>query len=803
MNEGNLAKLLDALTEIGVYVIERDSHRLLYFNQRCRDMGRGRARLGAKCHEVWPEACGNCPLEAMNDSGSSHISRYDPLSGTTLDITAGAVLWDDKIPAMVITAAPRRLDDDAERSLKRIGKIYASSLVTVFKECVIANLTGDYYVNCQKDTLWTDIPQQGAFGAENRRYSGKTIHPDDSAAFDACFSREALLKLFGGGKKQMIKRLRRLMEDGTYHMVEFTATRLDEINENECWCVLVFRDIHEEYLQEQQMNLEISQLATAARIAYQMLIAVNLTQNTYHMIEYDRFTTKRAAEEGCFDELIEVGASTVDPDFREEFVRKFSRRSLLEAFERGEQKVSMEMRQLGDDGVYHWNHTQVVRVYSPLTDDVLEITLTNDIDEERRQQEERLVRERQAKRLLEEALQKAEGASQAKNDFLSKMSHDIRTPLNAIIGLTALSRLHLGDEGRLRDYLGKIENSSEHLLGLVNEVLDVSKIESGVIHLEETEFDLRELVRQSVEMVQTAAQKKEQSLEVNLPPDLSRLVIGDQQKLRQTLVNVLDNATKYTGRAGVITLTLREPKKEEPTVGTYQFIIEDNGTGMKEEYLQRIFEPFSRAEDTRTSKVSGTGLGMTIVKNILDMMGGDIRIESQYGQGSRFTITLCLPRAGGEGMISAETDGEAERGLPGMRALLVEDNELNRQIATEMLSILGTAVDTAEDGAQAVRAVRSRPPFYYDVIFMDIQMPVMNGYEAARTIRDSGMKGIEELPIIAMTADAFPEDIRKTRLAGMNGHLAKPFSLERLRQTLAHCARWKAKDQPGRSLDGK
>lgn len=362
------------------------------------------------------------------------------------------------------------------------------------------------------------------------------------------------------------------------------------------------------------MNLEISQLATAARIAYQMLIAVNLTQNTYHMIEYDRFATKRAAEAGCFDELIEVGASTVDPDFREEFVRKFSRRSLLEVFERGEQKVSMEMRQLGDDGVYHWNHTQVVRVYSPLTDDVLEITLTNDIDEERRQQEERLVRERQAKRLLEEALQKAEGASQAKNDFLSRMSHDIRTPLNAIIGLTALSRLHLGDEGRLRDYLGKIENSSEHLLGLVNEVLDVSKIESGVIHLEETEFDLRELVRQSVEMVQTAAQKKEQSLEVNLPPDLSRLVIGDQQKLRQTLVNVLDNATKYTGRAGAITLTLRELKKEEPTVGTYQFIIEDNGTGMKEEYLQRIFEPFSRAEDTRTSKVSGTGLGMTIVK---------------------------------------------------------------------------------------------------------------------------------------------------------------------------------------------
>ena len=213
--------------------------------------------------------------------------------------------------------------------------------------------------------------------------------------------------------------------------------------------MLVFRDIDEEYRQEMKQRMEIIQLATAARIAFEMLISVNLTKNTYRMLEYDRFQTKKAARSGCFDELIEVGASTVDPDFREEFVRKFSRSSLLDAFARGERVVSMEMRQMGDDGIYHWNSTQAIWVDSPDTEDVLEVTLSKCIDKERQQQEENLEKERTSKALLEDALEKAKSANRAKSDFLSRMSHDIRTPMNAVLGMTELAQMHMDDQEKL------------------------------------------------------------------------------------------------------------------------------------------------------------------------------------------------------------------------------------------------------------------------------------------------------------------------------------------------------------------
>ena len=796
MQNNNLKQLLDALTETSVYVIEAGSRRLLYFNRRCSETGRGKARIGIKCSEVWPEVCANCPLDAMGSGDSSHIVCYDPLLKATVDATANRILWDGSIPAVVVTATPHRLNFEEQQGLEKIRQMYAKSLVTVFNECIIANLTADYYVNCQKDPLWTNIPEQGDFGRENRNYAKKTVHPDDQEAFNAHFSREAMLRLFGEGKKQITKRLRRMTDQGAYHMVEFTATRLEQFDQGECWCVLVFRDIHEEYLQEQKMNLEITQLATAARGAYEMLIAVNLTQNSYHMLEYDRFHTRKATESGRFDDLIAVGASTVAPEFREEFLQKFSRNSLLDAFARGEQTVALEIRQMGDDGAYHWNYTQVVRVESPYTDDVLEITMSKCIDKERRQQEENLARERTAKQLLEEALQKAERANQAKSEFLSRMSHDIRTPMNAIIGMTELAQIHIQDETRLREYLKKVEASSMHLLGLINEVLDVSKIESGTVELDESEFDLQALVRDAAAMIQISVQAKEQELTVQMDDGIHSRVFGDEQRLRQVLVNILDNATKYTGPRGSISLSLEEVKKADLQVGTYRFVIQDNGIGMKPEFLEHIFEPFSRAEDPHTGKAVGTGLGMTIVQNLLALMGGDIQVESEYGKGTRFTITLCLNRKAEPALLPSQAPLAEEEPIAGMRVLLAEDNALNQQIADEMLKLLGAQVELAENGRQAVDAVLNHPPFYYDVVFMDIQMPVMDGYEAARRIRALNLDHIDELPIIAMTADAFAEDARMARLAGMNRHLTKPISMDQLRGALAYCVQWKRGNHP-------
>lgn len=800
MTAENLMNLLDSLTETSVYVIEEESHRLLYFNERCRNTGRGRAALGIRCDEVWPELCANCPLKMLGDRVSNHMVCYDPLLKLTVDVTANRINWEGRVPAVVITAAPHRLNFEEEQGFQKIRQMYASSLVTVFDECIIANLTRDYYVSCQKDVVWDDIPEQGNFGSENRKYAQKALHPDDLECFNENFSRESMLCMFTEGKKQITRRLRRRADNGSYRTVEFTAARIGN-QEDECWCVLVFRDVQDELLLEQERNVEISQLATAAKAAYQMLIAVNLTQNTYHMVEYQRFPVKAPDPEGRFDELIEFEMEAVHPDYREEFRSKFTRKALTEAFQRGECILSMDVPHIGEDGIYHWNSTQVVKVESPYTHDLIEITLSRNIDEERRVQQETLEKERQAKLLLEDALKKAEKANKAKSDFLSRMSHDIRTPMNAIIGMTELAQLHIGDEEKQRDYLNKIASSGAHLLGLINEILDVSKIESGVMELSESPLNLRALAGEAAEMVRISMENSQQEFQVDIDESFDPWVMGDARRIRQVLVNILENASKYTGQRGKITFSVCEFKKEEQRTGTYRFIIEDTGIGMKPEYMEHIFEPFSRADDSRTSKVPGTGLGMTIVKNLISMMDGDIRVESEYGKGSRFTVTLCLDKCGNTGEAIQPAVSGPEAACRGLRVLLVEDNELNRQIASEMLKLLGVRVEMAENGREAVEAVCSHPALYYDAVFMDVQMPVMNGYEATREIRGSGMERIGELPIIAMTADAFAEDIKRARLSGMNGHLAKPVSIELLRGALSGCLDCKRKNRWDEMMD--
>lgn len=800
MTAENLMNLLDSLTETSVYVIEEESHRLLYFNERCRNTGRGRAALGIRCDEVWPELCANCPLKMLGDRVSNHMVCYDPILKLTVDVTANRINWEGRVPAVVITAAPHRLNFEEEQGFQKIRQMYASSLVTVFDECIIANLTRDYYVSCQKDVVWDDIPEQGNFGSENRKYAQKALHPDDLECFNENFSRESMLCMFTEGKKQITRRLRRRADNGSYRTVEFTAARIGN-QEDECWCVLVFRDVQDELLLEQERNVEISQLATAAKAAYQMLIAVNLTQNTYHMVEYQRFPVKAPDPEGRFDELIEFEMEAVHPDYREEFRSKFTRKALTEAFQRGECILSMDVPHIGEDGIYHWNSTQVVKVESPYTHDLIEITLSRNIDEERRVQQETLEKERQAKLLLEDALKKAEKANKAKSDFLSRMSHDIRTPMNAIIGMTELAQLHIGDEEKQRDYLNKIASSGAHLLGLINEILDVSKIESGVMELSESPLNLRALAGEAAEMVRISMENSQQEFQVDIDESFDPWVMGDARRIRQVLVNILENASKYTGQRGKITFSVCEFKKEEQRTGTYRFIIEDTGIGMKPEYMEHIFEPFNRADDSRTSKVPGTGLGMTIVKNLISMMDGDIRVESEYGKGSRFTVTLCLDKCGNTGEAIQPAVSGPEAAYRGLRVLLVEDNELNRQIASEMLKLLGVRVEMAENGREAVEAVCSHPALYYDAVFMDVQMPVMNGYEATREIRGSGMERIGELPIIAMTADAFAEDVKRARLSGMNGHLAKPVSIELLRGALSGCLDCKRKNRWDEMMD--
>ncbi len=524
-------------------------------------------------------------------------------------------------------------------------------------------------------------------------------------------------------------------------------------------------------------------------------------------------------------------------------------------------------------------------------------------------------------KMLKDAFDAANRANSAKSEFLSRMSHDIRTPMNAIIGMTAIARTHIDDTARIADCLNKITASSKHLLALINEVLDMSRIESGKVELSEEEFNLSELIDNLLYMSKEGIIAKKHELIVNIENVEHELVIGDSLHIQQAFMNLMGNAIKYTPEGGKIKLSISEQPSHIPNVGCYEFIFEDNGIGMTPEFISHIFEPFARAEDTRINKIQGTGLGMPITKNIINMMDGDIKIESKLNEGSRFIVTIFLKiqdskdinyekfvdlrilvaddmedsceatcellnemgmnsewvltgeeavkrveRAHNErndffavildwkmpGMDGVTTAKEirkhvgpdmpiiifsaydwsdievearaagadyfiskplfkskvaylfstitdtgknvqeeddpfcdiAKKNYTGKRVLLVEDNELNSEIAEEILSMVGLQVDTAEDGSEALDKFSRSDIGYYDLIFMDIQMPGMNGYEATNAIRILPRRDARTVPIIAMTANAFAEDVAAAKASGMNEHIAKPLDMERLNEVL-------------------
>ena len=525
--------------------------------------------------------------------------------------------------------------------------------------------------------------------------------------------------------------------------------------------------------------------------------------------------------------------------------------------------------------------------------------------------------EREARAALKDAFLAANHANQAKTVFMSNMSHDIRTPMNAIIGMTAIAGANINDRDRVQDCLGKITKSSRHLLGLINEVLDMGQIERGGISLMQEEFRLPDLVDDLLTIIKPGIEERQQDLTVSLTDIKHETAVGDRMRIQQVLVNIMGNAVKYTPNGGRIRLAISE-KFTRGGKSCYEFIIEDNGIGMSEEFQKVIFEPFTRADDDRTGKIPGTGLGMAITKNIVEMMNGEIKVESAPDKGSRFTVTIILNthdddselaeelqnlpvlvadddrnccegtvellreigmdgewvlsgekavqrtverhESGSDffaviidwkmpGMDGVETTREIRRrvgrdvpiivftaydcsavekeareagadafitkplfrsrltalfkGLvghgskkrgddviqelertdySGRRVLLVEDNDLNREIAAEIIGMTGAQVDSAENGQDAVDIIRQKGAEYYDIVFMDIQMPVMNGYESAKEIRE--LPGCGELPIVAMTANAFAEDVLQARNAGMNEHISKPLDMKKLSEVM-------------------
>ena len=384
---------------------------------------------------------------------------------------------------------------------------------------------------------------------------------------------------------------------------------------------------------------------------------------------------------------------------------------------------------------------------------------------------------------LQLAVQRETKANLAKREFLFNMSHDIRTPMNAIIGFTALAQTHIDDRGQVEDYLKKISVSSQHLLSLINDVLDMSRIENGKVTLEAKPVHLPELVHELRDIVQAVVSEKGLSLTLDTVGVENEDVIADPLRLEQILINVLANAVKFTPDGGQISLWIVQKDTAPAGYADFEFHIKDNGIGMSEEFQKHIFEQFARERTSTVSKIQGTGLGMAITKSLVDMMGGRITVKSEQGKGSEFTISLRFPI--GEAKTEQTPPAAKASAFTGKKLLVVEDNELNLEIASTLLKEAGFEVDTAENGKVAVEKVEAASADRYDLILMDIQMPEMDGYEAPRRIRALPDTKKAALPIVAMTANAFEDDRKNALRAGMNGHIAKPLDIQKLFQVLS------------------
>lgn len=475
---------------------------------------------------------------------------------------------------------------------------------------------------------------------------------------------------------------------------------------------------------------------------------------------------------------------------------------LLSRMRRGEDNVRFEF-QVNRDGTLKWEDFNFICVARD-SDGRPErlVYITQDVTALKQ-------REKQMQQAMEDSYRAAIAANNAKSDFLSRMSHDIRTPMNAIIGMTELARMNEGNWAKVDDCLAKITLSSNHLLNLINEVLDLSMIENGRLVLTSSEVDLNELM---LEMETVFAQRcQESSIQLTLETEglAHPVVLGDALRLQQVFMNMLGNAVKFTAPGGSIAVRLVEHPSRVEDCSDYEFVFADTGCGMAPEFLEHVFEPFAREHDSRTEHVEGTGLGLSIVMNVVSLMGGTVAVDSKPGVGTTFTVHLELrhgaPAASEEAeVLRAAQDvigqhgaaapalaadaqaGEASVPQPfaGRRVLLVEDNELNSEIAQALLESLGLEVETAVNGQEALIAVEAHRSGHYDVVLMDIQMPVMDGLEATRRIRALDRSDAATLPIVVLSANAFNEDVLESKRAGANNHLSKPISVKGLAATL-------------------
>lgn len=821
----------------------------------------------------------------------------------------------------------RRLDGSANRiagiisniDAEKRSRMQAQRAAAFHRAFTSANLC-EYYVNLEKNTfdtfkvepsLMTAFEQNHTWDGLVRFFVDNYVVEEDKKPVTNFYNRAYITEKLKGLETELCQECR-IVLNGEERWVRNVVMR-GEIEDSE-YAMIFLRDITESKA-ETARRMQMASDNASMDLLIQSMVRL-LDRFVVCDLENDRYRFYNLQ-----GEMIYAPIGTYH-DFVEQVAAKYKTLEPLDALATLILPENIRKNLQDENDIYKFEYCSIdentykIASFIPLEWDgtklVKALLASMDVSQEKKAEIE-------SHKALKEAYRAAENASRAKTEFLSNMSHDIRTPMNAIVGLTAIAGANIESQDRVVECLGKITKSSRHLLGLINEVLDMARIESGRISLAEEDFRLPELVDNLLTLTKPAIDEHKHQFEVHVEHIEHEAVCGDSLRIQQVFVNLMSNAIKYTPDGGNITFTIKEKPNGFSELGCYEFSIEDNGIGMTPEFQKIMFEPFSRADDHRTTKVQGTGLGMAIARNIVNLMNGDIQVESAPNKGTKITVTVYLKlqenekeqekelldlpvlvvdddktccestvatlqeigiagewvltgkeavercyarhetnsdyfavildwkmpemdgiatarkirervgeevtiiiltsfdfseieeeaRAAGVNAFMAKplfrsrltatlrqfTSGKKEKNArnyledfakenyAGKRILLVEDNELNREIATEIIGMTGVTIDSAENGKIAVEKVMEAPEKWYDLIFMDIQMPIMNGYEATAAIRAlTGNRG--KVPIIAMTANAFAEDVQLAKNTGMNEHIAKPLDLNKLNDVL-------------------
>ncbi|MCI5774055.1 MAG: ATP-binding protein, partial [Erysipelotrichaceae bacterium] len=525
---------------------------------------------------------------------------------------------------------------------------------------------------------------------------------------------------------------------------------------------------------KEQRNRYINETLKILGNTYYAIYRINYENETYQTIKCNNDMVAVINSRGHYRDLIKAIKSKVEERTYEEFERSFSIENIKSLIAKEVYDFGGDFQRKFADG-YHWVSIHIIYSQQLGINEVLMCFKNVDIEKRKKLDQYRI---------MENALEISKQATTKKNIFFSNVSHDMRTPLNAIIGLSNLALEHKDDQAKVEDYLQKISKSGDQLLNLINDILDISKMEQGGGNaLNYKQINLDECIKENISLFKDTCSQSNKHLEYQChAKDLN--VFADDFRLKQVLNNLISNAIKYSYENASIKVTLNQIEQKS-NIGKYQIIVEDNGIGMTKEFLKIIFEPFAQETMFRPTNVTGTGLGMSIVKGIIQQMSGDIAVESEVGKGSKFTVTLPLKIAENKRLeVKVADDAKIEYDLKGKNILLVEDNEINMEIAKEMLEMFGANVKEAWNGLEAVEIFTKSQVNEIDLILMDMQMPQLDGCGATRTIRSLNRSDAKTVMIIALTANAFAEDIAATSAAGMNGHISKPIDFKQLLKTI-------------------